>query len=323
LAIVEKEVETRQEKAPREGTLSQKIVEYIVYMQKQGRAESTIEGKVKMLKRLSKLGAELYDPESVKLIISQQPWVNGRKELACDAYSTYLHMTGGKWERPTYERIDKDPYIPQPTEVKQLIAGCSQRMGCFLQTIEETAMRPGELWIIPWKDYDQPTRTIRVTPEKGSNSGTYKRAKELAAMLDALPHIHGDGIFSTPDMDLNHHRRNFEKQRKRIARNLKNPRIQQISFRTLRHYKATMEAFRTRDPFHVQKMLRHRNIKNTMIYIHLAEVLFKGEEEFISKVATNVNEARVLVEQGFKYITGEYDDGGKIFAKPKDPTFDA
>jgi hypothetical protein len=41
------------------------------------------------------------------------------------------------------------------------------------------------------------------------------------------------------------------------------------------------------------------------------------EERFISKVAVNVKKATELIELGFEYVTGEYDDGGKIFRKRK------
>ena len=313
---------TQQKEPTREGTaaLSQdKIVAFIWYMKKNGRAESTILGRVKLIKRIAKLGADLYDPESVKRVIASQQWTAGRKDLACDAYTTFLTMNGGIWQRPTYKPVDKEPFIPQPSEIKQLIAGCSARMACFLQTLLETAMRPGELWQLGWKDYDQPTRTIKVTPEKGSKSGTYKITKELAAMLEALPRKYGDRIFSEPSMPLDHHSRNFTKQRKRIAHKLKNPRLLNISFKTLRHFKGTLEAWRTKDPFHVQEFLRHKNIRNTMRYIHLAQLLFKDEQEYLTKVAHNVNEACALIEDGWKYQTGEYEDGGKIFAKPKDP----
>jgi len=34
-------------------------------------------------------------------------------------------------------------------------------------------------------------------------------------------------------------------------------------------------------------------------------------------VAKNVEEAKKLVKVGFEYVTGEYDDGGKIFRKRK------
>ena len=55
-----------------------------------------------------------------------------------------------------------------------------------------------------------------------------------------------------------------------------------------------------------------------MRYIHLA-LLFKNEQDCITKVARNVNENCDLIEDGWKYQTGEHADGVKIFAKPKDP----
>ena len=41
------------------------------------------------------------------------------------------------------------------------------------------------------------------------------------------------------------------------------------------------------------------------------------EERFISKIANNAKEAVELVKLGFEYVTGEYDDGGKLFRKQK------
>jgi hypothetical protein len=44
---------------------------------------------------------------------------------------------------------------------------------------------------------------------------------------------------------------------------------------------------------------------------------FKENEQFICKVATNTKKAGSLVEDGLLYVTGEYQDGRKIFKKPK------
>ncbi len=65
-----------------------------------------------------------------------------------------------------------------------------------------------------------------------------------------------------------------------IAHKLGNLRINRITFRTLRHWKAILEYHRTKDILHVMQMLGHKNIKNTLIYTHLAKELFKGEHEF-------------------------------------------
>jgi len=43
------------------------------------------------------------------------------------------------------------------------------------------------------------------------------------------------------------------------------------------------------------------------------------EKTRVEKIAHNVNEASALIEDEWKYQTGEYADGGKTFAKPEDP----
>ena len=107
----------------------------------------------------------------------------------------------------------------------------------------------------------------------------------------------------------------YYKQRKKLALKLQNPRINQITFHTFRHWKATMEYRRTKDILYVMKMLGHKNIKNTLIYTQLLP--FKDDEQFICKVATNAKEACKIIEDGFTYVTGDYNDGGKIFKKTK------
>ncbi|MGB9959716.1 MAG: tyrosine-type recombinase/integrase [Candidatus Bathyarchaeales archaeon] len=315
-------VKARPERAQREGTLQSadikgQLVEYLWHMKKKGYAESTIKGRLKLIKRLLNLGADLSNPEVVKRIIAAQPWCEGRKSNACDAYTTFLEMHGKTWERPLYKGIQKLPFIPQESEIDQLIAGCSPRMACFLQLLKETGMRPGEAWQLQWTDVDAATRTVRIAPEKGSNPRIFHISAKLAAMLENLPRKYGNRIFSAPSMRLDHHNDHFVQQRKRIAYKLKNPRILQITFKTFRHWKATMEYHRTKDILHVKQILGHKNINNTLIYITLAEELFKDKQEYISKVAKNVKEACALIEAGFEYVTGEYNDGGKIFRKPK------
>jgi hypothetical protein len=50
-----------------------------------------------------------------------------------------------------------------------------------------------------------------------------------------------------------------------------------------------------------------------MRYVQLDDT--SEEERFICKVANNAKEAQELIELGFAYVTGEYDDGGKLFKK--------
>ena len=61
----------------------------------------------------------------------------------------------------------------------------------------------------------------------------------------------------------------YIKQRKRLANKLQNPRINQITFHTLRHWYASREYAKTNQIVHVQQRLGHRNINSTMIHTHL------------------------------------------------------
>jgi integrase len=110
----------------------------------------------------------------------------------------------------------------------------------------------------------------------------------------------------------------FFDQRKHIAHKLNNPRLLKISFRVFRHWKGTMEYHRTKDILYVKKILGHKLIENTLKYIDLDANLFGiTDDQFVTKIATNVQESCKLVEIGFEYVTGEYSDGGKIFRKRK------
>jgi len=79
-----------------------------------------------------------------------------------------------------------------------------------------------------------------------------------------------------------------------------------------------MEYHCARDILYVKKILGHKNIQNTLIYTDLESAIFRTtNDEFNVRVANNVEEACRLIEVGFEYVTGEYDDGGKIFRKRK------
>jgi len=134
-------------------------------------------------------------------------------------------------------------------------------------------------------------------------------------MLNALPKRY-KLLFRNPDVDplssMEVFRRLYAAQRRRIARKLQNPRIEQITFKTLRHFKATTEYHRTKDILHVMQLLGHKNIRNTLVYTHL--VSFEGDE-YTCKTARNVDEASALVESGFDYVS-EIDDI-QLFRKRK------
>jgi len=295
----------------REATVDTKSVlfNFAWWMKKQGYAESTIKSRVKLLKIMARRGADLHNPESVKEVIAKQKWSLGRKENAVIAYSSFLKMTGGSWDPPRHKRVEKLPWVPLENEIDQLIAGCSRRVATFLRLLKETGMRPGEAWQLRWIDIDFEKNTVTVTPEKKSKPRIFKMSSSLEAMLKALPqdseHVFKSGHFKS-------FAQNFRKQRRRVAAKLKNPRINRITFKTLRHFKATMEYARTKDLLHVMNILGHKNIKNTLIYTHLVKF---SSDEYVCKVAKTLDDAMALVEAGFEYVTDM--DGAKLFRKHK------
>jgi len=103
-----------------------------------------------------------------------------------------------------------------------------------------------------------------------------------------------------------------------LARKFANPRLLKVSFTTFRHWRGTIEYHRTKDILYVRKILGHKHIDNTLKYIDMEAMIFKtANDEFTVKVASSVEEACALLEVGFDYVTGEYNDGGKIFRKRK------
>ncbi len=308
-ALMQQQTQQKSQKAELRG----KIVQFLWWMRKEGYKESTIISRGKKLRRLVKLGANLLDPESVKEILAKQrKWSDSQKQTMVYVYDLFAKWAGISWEKPRYKRTRKLPFIPSEREIDDLIAGTGKYISTILQTAKETAARIGEILELKWTDVDLENKTIKINdPEKGSNPRIFKISSKLVQMLKRLPKK-GERIF---DHYANQDslRRVFVKQRKRVAHKLGNPRIMKISFHTVRHWKATMEYYKTKDILHVMRLLGHRNIKNTLIYTHLAK--FKENDEFICKVAKTPKEVAKLIEAGFEYVCEH--EGLKFFRKRK------
>ena len=280
-------------------------------MRKEGYSETTIERYVRLLKELAKHG-DLRDSESVKIGLTQTGWADGTKEMACGAYAIYAKQHGFTFAPPRYRRVEKLPFIPLDSEVEQLIGAMGLRYSAFLSLLKDSAARPLEAWNLKWKDIDFANSTVTITPLKHSKPRRLKLSTRTVNQPSQLTRNHdwifGDGTLRT----YQHFLRNFELTRKDAAERLGNPRLRAISFRTLRHFKATMEYHRTKDILHVMQLLGHTSIKNTLVYTHL--VNFEGDE-YICKVANTIDEAKALVENGFDYITNI--DSTKLFRKRK------
>ena len=152
-------------------TIKGKILEYEFWMQKQGYVESTIRLNRTCLKMLIINGANLLDPESVKLALTKYKASQNRKRNVINAYTQFLKLNGMTWEKPKCKITRKFPFIPLEKEIDALISGSGPKTATFLQLLKETAMRCGEAKRIEWTDIDFEKGIITLNnPEKGSNA---------------------------------------------------------------------------------------------------------------------------------------------------------
>ena len=280
----------------------------------------TIERKVRAIKSLLKHGVALT-PESVISFLNKVDWSSGTKDLVLDAFKDYLRMIGLKVELPKIRVEDKLPFIPSENEIDTLINAARLKLMVFLRILKETAIRPIEAWRLKWTDIDYNNGSITITPAKYGKARRLKISKETLKLLMKLPR-RNSYVFSPSgnperfERELKHFARNFQKLRKRLAESCGNERLKLISFRTFRHWKATMEYLKFKDIMYVKELLGHRSIIHTTRYIHLAKTIMKTPSQWICKVARNSEEAKELIEAGFEYVCTT-PEGVMLFRKPK------
>jgi len=313
LAEVETRIEKRAAGATKlsEAEIKGKIVEATWRLKKDGYSNSTIYSYSKYLRLLVKYGANLDDPESVKeTIATRESWGPASKIMAVAAYTFFASINDIRWDPPKYAPKRTLPFLPLESEIDALISAGGRKLATTLQLVKETGMRIGEACKLKWIDVDLEHNTVTVNdPEKGSNPRMLKISSKLAAMLNVLPK-NNERVFGkqNPKNVAGH----LRWLRKRLAKKLQNPRLNQIHFHTLRHWKASTEYHRTRDIIHVKEMLGHKAIQSTLIYTHL--ITFESDE-YHSAAARDIEEARSLIEAGFEYVCTHQDT--MVFRKRK------
>jgi integrase len=119
-------------------------------------------------------------------------------------------------------------------------------------------------------------RTIRIAPEKGSNPRIFRISETLAQKLGSLPKLK-ERIFNYSS--IYQREKYFKIQRKRLALKLGNAGLLQVHSHTFRHWKATMEYYRTRDIYYVMHFLGHKKIENTLLYVQLTNSIFQDRDD--------------------------------------------
>ncbi len=313
-------VETRIEIAQRESTTSLHgtLVDYAWKMKKRGLAEETIKHRIYRLNVLIRKGADLQSPDSVETILATEPWKPANKSFFVRAYQSFTKTYSIPWTPIRVKCESKQPFIPLESEIDQLIAKCGKRTATFLQVLKDTGARCGEIKSLKWTDIDDPKRAIRINdPEKGSNSRTVQVTPKTIAMLNALPK-RSIYVFSPVGTEKPPRIRSmqsiFARQRNNLAVKIQNPRLKQIHFHTLRHWKATMEYAKTRDILHVKWLLGHKILENTEVYTHLVDF---ATDDYIVRRPKFTKEEDELIEAGFEYVRYDEKEQCPIYRKRK------
>jgi integrase len=307
-----KNLDTATETKTVAGDLNGTILEFAWKMQKRGLAETTIKRRAKYLNNLAGKGANLQDPDSVETVLATGKWTPATKSLLVEAYRSFTKTYNIPWTpiKVKYER--KQPFIPTEEEINQLIAGCGKRTATFLQVLKDTGARLGEIAKLRWTNVNEKNMTININdPEKGSSSRTVKVTEKTVAMLRSLPNKYDPYIFNPRSNAL---QQTFSTTRKRLAVKLQNPRLKQVHFHTLRHWKATMEYHRTRDILYVKQILGHKRLENTELYTHLVDFPL---DEYHTAHAKTLGEEDKLLENGFEFVRYSERDQVAIYRKRK------
>jgi integrase len=287
------------------------VATFLWSLKKEGLKETTIvENYSKVLKNIAKF-SHLDNPDLVLEYIASKDVSEGRKELMSDVYARYCLWKGLDFIKPRYKRQDKLPYVPLELDIEALVSALPRKLSIFTRALKETGARPGEMWRVKWIDIDFQGSTLTINnPEKGSRARRLKVSSQLIGLLSSLPRKSDYVYRKNPKARLDTLQTYFMRERKKVAKALNNSKIQSITWKSLRHFKATMEYHRTKDILYVKELLGHVNINNTLVYTHLVNF---DSGEYACKVARTVEEAKALIEACFDYVTEM--DGVKLFRK--------
>jgi len=314
LATVETRISERAAGATKitdNATLKGKIIEFLWYLKKEGYSKETVKTYVNVLVTLNKRGADIFNPESVKEVISEQTeqkrWGEGRKANVIKAYTAFLRMQNCEWKKPRYKFKKGLPRPPTPEQVKQLIAGASRKYASIFRFMAETGASPIETSILTERSYDFERNTVYIEGKKGHLDRIIPITEELSVLMKEYLTKYGSFPSSIKISQ------KWRKYRDRLSQKLNDKALRNIRLYDLRHYFGTMAYAQTKDILWVKDKMGHTKLETTMIYTKL--LAYPIEEEFICRAAETVEDAEKLIEAGFEYVTNI--NSIKLFRKRK------
>jgi integrase len=292
------------------------ITKFMAYLEREGFAAENQYPTT--LSHLVKDGANLLDPENVKMVIAQQrkkngePWSDSMKMLATCAYDVFCQMQGICWNRPVYRQNEATIYVPDEKDLDLLISRARKKLATFLGCLKETFADPSEILCCDWIDLKDNVLSINH-PVKGHLPGKCELTPQLTMMLNSLP-CKSKRIFVT---DYKAMYASFHNLREKAAAEFQNQALLQISFKSFRHWGGSLVAeLSNGNTLTIMRVLRHKSFKSSMRYIHT--INFK-DEDYEETVAITPEEIRQLGKAGWtKYDEATFNSVHMHFyRKPK------
>ncbi|MEM3829774.1 MAG: tyrosine-type recombinase/integrase [Conexivisphaerales archaeon] len=255
---------------------------------------------VNVLLRFSR-HVNINDPNEVLNYINRLKAMDSYKANLCDYYRHYADSYHLPFTKPKYRREHKLPYVPTKAELDLFIAHSKKKYALIYSILRDTEIRPVELSNIKLKDIDLDKGTINVFSAKHGAPRIVRVKNETLAMLKSYIQEHNFSYDDKLFPDSNKISNTFCRLRYELAKKLQNPKLKKIRLYDFRHYFATNVYYETKDILLTKELLGHRNINNTIIYTHLVKM--DSEDKFHCATASNIEEAKKLVESGFEYVT--------------------
>jgi integrase len=279
-------------------------------LKKQGRKETTLQSISKRLRYLNKK-VDLDDPEKVKEYIANLQCTDGYKDNLIDAYSHYAKFCKIHWTKPKYMREERITRVPKEEDINKIISHAKLKSASAYSIMRDTGLRPVELGMLRVKDIALETGKIYpITAKHGSGRVLKMRSFTLAMLKKYLNESKlgpNDHLWNTKRL-----RQNWYRLKVSVAKKLGEPQLAQIRLYDLRHFAGSMAYYRTKDIIYTMRFLGHKNIKNTLRYVHLVGF---DREEYLCKVANDISEVTSLIEDGFEFVCKM--NGNHVFRKRK------
>ena len=265
--------------------------------------------------------ANLLDPEDVKQYIAHATTTKTNQPIAADtknrllyAYDKFCTYNNIQWTKPYYKVEEKTPLIPTTQNVEAIISNASKKYAPIFTILAEIGCSPSELSNVTRQDIDTEQGIIRIRGTKGHASGAYKLKTRTAEMLrHYLAKNPQEHTFPNSKAI----RQVWIDTRRRTAKKLSRPELDQIPCKNLRNYSGATfyKNLPIRDPIAVMRHLRHKKLETTMHYIRAIVLDFNEDDQWICRTSTTLQEDSQLIENGFQFVTER--DGTKLFRKRK------